>query len=576
MNKKGFSLIELLVVIAIIGVLLLISFPLINHLVEKNNEQKYNAYRGVIREAAKVYIDELGFLMSGCYEIKDGDKTGFEVLEEAGLLTNIEDDCTGTRVYILMNSEGKPTDYKVNLICNGKAIGKQEYIEKKCEYEVVQYKDAFNSNVDPNVNSPELNAKMIPIKYYRKDNTAQWIVADENNLKTSSVFEEDYAWYLYNQDYLANAVYVNEDAYSKYVQDGKFQVGTKLDEEDVTSWWVWIPRFEYNNTDIHYLINTRKAMKEGYKVHPAFTTTQQTGKKELTGFWINKNINLKSAVDENGSIVGDDMHSIQEYLDYGIDFSKENQSHVTRDLEFNAAYLINSDNETKINDMDQVQFTGGNYGGGSAYRFNNAIANIYYIGSSGSKGEIITECKWDHYDGLRLTTYYDCSNNWKICALKTNEDYMEGNISKCVEGRCTKVLKMRLKASPNGVVSFTNDEKSSLWYKYIDIYDDYVKNQMYIDDLCSKTDFNASSSASFQSPWTFRKSDYNEVVHSASYSVTYNFSSLYSQLNKEFLASNNIGHTTNMTGKTVKISATLGTNPLDRVFSYGTRLSMYY
>lgn len=583
-SKRGFSLIELLVVIAIIGVLLLISFPLINHLVEKNNESKYDAYREMIREASKIYIDELGFLVSGCYEIKDGDKTGFEVLEEAGLITNIEEDCKGTRVYIVSNSEGKVTDYKVNLVCNGKNIGDLEYTENKCEYEVVQYKNAFNSNVDPNVNSPELNDKMVPVKYYKKDNTAYWIVADEKNFKTSSVFDEDYAWYLYNQGYLANAVFVNEDAYPKYVRNDKFQVGTKIDEDDVTSWWVWIPRFEYKKKDVHYILNTSKTNTEGYTIHSAFTTTKQSGSKELTGFWMNKNISLKSAVDDNGSIVGDDMHSIQEYLDYGIDFSKENQSHVIRDLEFSAAYLINSANETKINDMDQIQFTGGNYGGSHSFAFNNVKATINYTNPTNSAYINAIDCT--------ATTIvppykYECkTKGYKICNYDTKVKFPTGflaaSIRECnnsLDGHgCIMTKQMYLSISPNGYTSFSAAEKNSAWYKYLDIYEGYGNSQMSVTDLCSSNAFNTQSdSTSSYIPWTFRKENSYSNVGGIGYEVTYDLSSIFNQLSSEFKSSG-VGHTTNMTGKTYDfhVSAIPKTSSLNSKFSYGTRLAMYY
>ena len=106
MNKKGFSLIELLVVIAIIGVLLLISFPLINHLVARNNKSKYDAYRDMVEEATKIYMDELGFKISGCYSLSASE------LQAQGLLSNFSEQDLDADVFIYTDEEGNIDDIK--------------------------------------------------------------------------------------------------------------------------------------------------------------------------------------------------------------------------------------------------------------------------------------------------------------------------------------------------------------------------------------------------------------------------------------------------------------------------------
>lgn len=332
-NKKGFSLIELLVVIAIIGVILLISFPMVDNLIKKNGRTKYDAYRNVIEEAAKEYMDDLGFIVSGCYEIKTEEQSSYEVLESEGLLSNFNEDCKDTKVYVLSDEKGNIIDYKVNLVCGRENVLDKEYTSNTCDYEIVQYKDAYGGNADVSfANEPQLADEMIPVKY----NGENWIVADKNNVKFSNVFEESYVWYDYNNGKLANAVFVKKEKYNKYTYSSglnRFTNGTVLDEEDVTSWWIWIPRYAYSNSkpwqEIKYIKETGNA-EYGYTLSPGFTTTNQLGKKQLKGFWVGKqNFNLS------------EDKTIQDYYMYGTNFLSSYNSHVINYNEMVTAYRLN-------------------------------------------------------------------------------------------------------------------------------------------------------------------------------------------------------------------------------------------
>ncbi len=281
-NQKGFSLVELLVVIAIIGVLMLLSFPLIDHFVQQNNQNKYNVYRNVIEESAKEYMSDLGFLVSGCYEIKNEDQSGYAVLEEEGFLNSVDEDCKDTKVYVISDSQGKITDYKINLTCNGKEVLQPEYTSKTCDYEIVQYKEKYGAGSQDvsGANVPKLKENMIPVKYDGKD----WIIADEDNVKYSSVFEEDYSWYNYNNGYWANAIILKDNVYTS----DRNNIGKKIDESDVESWWVWIPRYVANiqNKDVSFSKGIYDTTKEQYVLSSAFTNKKT--QEALTGFWVSK------------------------------------------------------------------------------------------------------------------------------------------------------------------------------------------------------------------------------------------------------------------------------------------------
>ena len=144
------------------------------------------------------------------------------------------------------------------------------------------------------VNKPELYEGMIPVYYSDGD----WKIADKTNSQKSSY------WYNYDESRWANAVFVNNEIY----KDAK--VGTKVNQEDILGYYVWIPRFKYklwNNgvefTDSYDAYNkgidivfesgvnssgTIKcvdgkcgAKENEYLTHPAFSDN-------LRGFWISK------------------------------------------------------------------------------------------------------------------------------------------------------------------------------------------------------------------------------------------------------------------------------------------------
>ncbi len=141
-----------------------------------------------------------------------------------------------------------------------------------------EYKDPSGAN------APKLVTGMIPVVYDEVDK--RWEKAGSSD------------WYDYTQQKWANAVTVTDTKRSNYMTA---EAGEKIEEADINTMWVWIPRYEYDSVSIASYaggtsakpgaINIKFISKEvteadedNYKVHPAFTF----GTEQLDGFWYGK------------------------------------------------------------------------------------------------------------------------------------------------------------------------------------------------------------------------------------------------------------------------------------------------
>lgn len=243
------------------------------------------------------------------------------------------------------------------------------------------------------VNEPNLDTGLIPVYY--DDNEGVWKKADSNN--------KNGIWYNYNENKWANAVLISDSGKrEKYV---KVDAGTIVNGDDITAFYVWIPRFKYrvwniarqlyetnkysynvyngidikfeegvestgniecsynlgtvdsiddlsdtciyNGTDIikHDSINAKYS--DAWYTHPAFTF----GDKELTGFWMGKfeitgSDSVPTILPDNTPIIDkniSEMFTISKiFQNYGL--SEKMDAHSITNLEWGAvSYLAYSD-----------------------------------------------------------------------------------------------------------------------------------------------------------------------------------------------------------------------------------------
>ena len=155
-----------------------------------------------------------------------------------------------------------------------------------CTFKFKVNVSTVEQNLDTSgANKPVLASNMIPV-YYDEANSV-WKKADKNNS------QKEYRWYSYTstEDYKgmwANAVTVKDTNRQTYLNATP---GTIIPMDDITTMWVWIPRFNAV-TPSNYNGGTQAKpnaidvtfVKQNETAIDAFTF----GNKELSGFWYGK------------------------------------------------------------------------------------------------------------------------------------------------------------------------------------------------------------------------------------------------------------------------------------------------
>ena len=155
-----------------------------------------------------------------------------------------------------------------------------------CTFKFKVNVSTVEQNLDTSgANKPVLASNMIPV-YYDEANSV-WKKADKNNS------QKDYRWYSYTstgeyKGMWANAVTVKEANRQTYLNA---DVGAIISMDDITTMWVWIPRFNAV-TPSNYNGGTKDNpgaidvtfVKQNETALDAFTF----GNKELSGFWYGK------------------------------------------------------------------------------------------------------------------------------------------------------------------------------------------------------------------------------------------------------------------------------------------------
>lgn len=144
-------------------------------------------------------------------------------------------------------------------------------------------------------NAPVLDNGLIPVVYHEKYKV--WIKADTTK-----------CWKKYSEQMWANAVTVKESERETYQNA---QAGSEIVMDDINAMWVWVPRYEYDTTNLTKVTASNSIQKKyaggtqeqpgaipinfisksktttsssNYVIHPAFTF----GTEALSGIWVAK------------------------------------------------------------------------------------------------------------------------------------------------------------------------------------------------------------------------------------------------------------------------------------------------
>ena len=153
MKNKGFTLVELLVTISILGLVTVMSMPIIRNIIEANTLKKYTTYKDSVESSAKLYVDSysedlFGKNRSGCAYIT------YDQMKDKNLIKNIQENgvsCNSDKTYVRVvklngkysyatqigcgnsNDKGKITSSKVNVVYPKDGVPRNE----TCSYDAV-------------------------------------------------------------------------------------------------------------------------------------------------------------------------------------------------------------------------------------------------------------------------------------------------------------------------------------------------------------------------------------------------------------------------------------------------------
>ena len=173
-----------------------------------------------------------------------------------------------------------------------------------CTFKFKVNVSTVEQNLDTSgANKPVLASNMIPV-YYDEANSV-WKKADKNNS------QKDYRWYSYSstgeyKGMWANAVTVKEANRQTYLNA---KPGTTISMDDITTMWVWIPRFNAV-TPSNYNGGTQSKPNA---IDVTFVKQNETaidafifGDKNLSGFWYGK-FEISHTTLVSGTIAGNNL-----------------------------------------------------------------------------------------------------------------------------------------------------------------------------------------------------------------------------------------------------------------------------
>ncbi len=447
--KKGFTLVELLAVIIILAIILAIAIPGISNIVSTLRKAAFES-------DAKLIIKGISYLQlnNENYNVSSINETNLKDL------TGVGADNYNTLSVSKVNGEIKVIIVGKNKWDDLVAYGTSDDIK------VVDSSDFTGFADNSGASEPELANNMIPIMYYN----GNWVKADKDNLV------DTYSWYDYTTKKWANAVTVKSSTLETY-KNG--EIGTTIvDEEDILTYLVWIPRYKYAipadteersiNIAFENSLTSKSsgtAIDTNYRTHPAFTF----GEKELNGFWVGK---FETTGTTNVITVKPNLESLRGQTVSTLYTAIGNMKSGGNLYSF-------SSNEVDTHMMKNDEWGAVAYLSKSVYGLNSEIyknnSSSYYTGRSGGNvgGSQIKPNGTNEYIGTGFYTYDGkCATTTAIVSDKDpNNKPLDPNCT--VVGNTISDKSLAYNASTTGNIYGIYDMSGGLWEYVMGNYNNY-------------------------------------------------------------------------------------------------------
>jgi len=405
-QSRGFTLVELLAVIAILATILLIVVPMILGTYQEIQQEGFRDSIRNVFHTVRLYNAETG-ITSG--SILDLDVQG-DLIEGTWKILNGK--ITLTKV--------RNQDYCVARLKEDERAGKFT-LSKDCS-DVIPYKEVLLHGADP-----VLKDYLVPIT-----------ISKDGTVRKADLYEK---WYNYSNKEWANAVILVD-------KTKEYEEGSIILEEDIESYFVWIPRYKYkifdegSYTDVtekqegkekiieivfesqEEKLSTGSTIGE-YLTHPAFTSF------DVNGLWVGKfELGYKGATtaleaevqgaDSNKIIVKPNVYSwrnnsVRNFFEAMYQYNRSLDSHMIKNTEWGAvAYLAHSEYGLGNNDIGINNYKGYVTGCGDAFWSGETENCNVYTSENGmlasTTGNVtgiydMSGGSWEYVAGYRANTY---------------------------------------------------------------------------------------------------------------------------------------------------------------------------
>lgn len=292
LGKNGFTLVEVLVTMSILGIISVISLPLISNISHELNEKKCDTLKEALISSAKLYVDSykedlFGNQKSGCAEIT------YQTLLEKKLMQESDNlDCVNDTTAVMVKKNSDKYDYKIvtagSTSCDGSLDDAGPLITITGQGGV---KKTHTANIT--ISDQSGYNQSLQIKYYWKDRNNNKVAGSEKNYNFENAFQEDE-----NPKLTASVSSPNNLSGEYYLVVVPVNVADSLGNMTVNN--VTSQKFEFDNTPPNVSLSISSRIG-GYNAREAKVTVTGTDNYGVASVCFTTKNNASSCSWKNGA-----------------------------------------------------------------------------------------------------------------------------------------------------------------------------------------------------------------------------------------------------------------------------------